>query len=245
MNATQKAGSFQFKQFSIKQDECTMKVGTDGVLLGAWASVDDANHILDIGAGTGVIAIMLGQRTQDSTAKVHAVEIDEKAAAQAKENMQATDWSARMELYQESIQDYSRKSDLKYDLIVSNPPFFSGGTFSHNQDRNDVRHTIKLPHGDLLIAIRRLLSKQGRFCVVLPLIEGLRFQEMAGEYSLYCTKKTKVKSKADKGVERLLLQFEWDDQPEQVDELVIQHEGRNDWTEAYIGLTRDFYLKMP
>ena len=222
-----------------------MKVGTDGVLLGAWASVDGASHILDIGAGTGVIAIMLGQRTQTTSAQVHAVEIDTKAAEQAKDNMQAATWADRLVLFQESIQDFARRSEIKYDLIVSNPPFFSGGTFSHNQDRNDVRHTIKLPHGDLLIAIRRLLAKNGRFCVVLPLIEGLRFQEMAGEYSLFCTKKTKVKSKADKGVERLLLQFEWAEQAEQVDELIIQHEGRNDWTAEYIKLTRDFYLKMP
>ena len=122
MEAIKKAGKFQFKQFSIAQDQCTMQVGTDGVLLGAWADVQNAERILDIGAGTGVIAIMLGQRTEK--ALVHAVEIDAKAAEQAALNCENAPWSDRLQIFQSSIQDFSKQSQETYDLIVSNPPFF-------------------------------------------------------------------------------------------------------------------------
>lgn len=244
MKVKKKSAPFQFKQFEIHQDQCTMKVGTDGVLLGAWADVGNCQHVLDIGTGTGVVAIMLGQRTKDQKTTVDAIEIDASAAKQAIANGAATSWSDRLNIFQGAIQEYARQTAQRYDLIVSNPPFFSGGTFSDNQDRNDVRHTIKLPHGDLLIAVRNLLKESGKFCVVLPLIEGLRFQELAAPYHLYCTKVTKVKSKEDKPVERLLLQFERNALPRQTDELIIQKETRNDWTEAYIELTKAFYLKM-
>lgn len=232
---------FQFKKFSVAQDKCSMKVGTDGVLLGAWANVSEAKRVLDVGTGTGVIAIMLAQRNEAAT--VHAVEIDEVACVQAKENMEASPFSNRLTAFDTSIQDYSFKQE-KYDLIVSNPPFFSGGTLSQSSDRDAVRHTVKLPHGALLLAVQRLLSDGGKFSVILPFIEGLRFEEMAATYNLYCTRKTEVKSKEDKPVERLLLEFEKEKKEQTTDELVIQKEERNDWTDAYIALTGEFYLKM-
>jgi len=130
---------FQFKQFAIAQNDCAMKVGTDGVLLGAWCDVSAATKALDIGTGSGVIAVMLGQRCE---AEIHAVEIEEAAFLQAQSNFEATDWSNRLTAKKAAIQDYAKLSRDEYDLIVSNPPFFSGGTFSHNQDRNNVRHKV-------------------------------------------------------------------------------------------------------
>jgi tRNA1Val (adenine37-N6)-methyltransferase len=235
--------AFRFKKFSIEQDQCAMKVGTDGVLLGAWCNVADTKKVLDIGTGSGVIAIMIGQRSEEAI--VHGVEIDEAAFLQAEYNMAQADWADRLKAIKAAIQDYAKLSREAYDLIVSNPPFFSGGTFSHNQDRNNVRHTIKLPHGDLLIAARKLLTKNGRFCVILPLIEGLRFQEIAKKYALYCTKITEVRSRPDSSVERLLMQFEKTavDQPIK-DELVIYQQKGREYTSDYIDLTKDFYLKM-
>jgi tRNA1Val (adenine37-N6)-methyltransferase len=233
---------FQFKQFVIHQDRCTMKVGTDGVLLGAWADVTGVRKVLDIGAGTGVIAVMLGQRTE--SAEVHAVEIDKDSFCQARENMAAAPWGERLRVLHVSIQEYMRGAEDRYDLIVSNPPFFSGGTFSNNQDRNSVRHTVKLPHGDLLTAVRTLLEEKGRFCVILPFLEGLRFEELARTYKLYCTRKMEVKPKEEKPTERLLLQFERQEKEQLRETLVIQKEERNDWTEEYMALTGDFYLKM-
>ncbi len=236
------AKPFYFKQFTVQQDRCAMKIGTDGVLLGAWAEVSGAQQVLDIGAGSGVIALMLAQRTE--TAQIHAVEVDAEAYGQACENVEATPWADRVHVFHAPIQDFTQTSGDQYDLIVSNPPFFSGGTFSASQDRNSVRHTIKLPHGDLLQAVRKLLSAAGSFCVVLPLIEGLRFAELAQDYHLFCTKMTEVRPKTDKPVERLLMQFQANPRPLLKDSLVVQHEERNDWTEEYIKLTGEFYLKM-
>lgn len=233
---------FHFKQFTIHQDRCMMKVGTDGVLLGAWADLTDTQLALDIGTGSGIIAIMMAQRSADL--EVHAVEVDAEACTQAIENMQNTPWANRLRAFQTTIQEYAEVCEHKYDLIVSNPPFFSGGVFSHNQDKNSVRHTLKMPHGDLLGAARSLLKPDGRFCVILPLIEGLRFCEMAQHYHLVCTRQTEVRPKADKPIERLLLQFEREAKPMLSDSIVIQKGENNDWTEGYIALMKAFYLKM-
>ncbi|MCI5080573.1 MAG: methyltransferase [Saprospiraceae bacterium] len=241
MNNTE-AKPFKFKQFEINQDKCTMKIGTDGVLLGAWVNVTGAKKILDVGTGSGVIGIMLGQRNTD--AMIHGVEIDGDSYEQTKENMGACPWADRLEAFNMPIQDFAKVSREKYDLIVSNPPFFSGGTFSTNENRSMVRHTVKLPHGDLLAAVRSLLSEEGRFAVILPLIEGLRFQEISESYHLYCQRITEVQPKADKPVERLLMEFGREQQEVVKDKLVIQHDGRNEWTDSYIELTKDFYLKM-
>ncbi|MCB0375502.1 MAG: methyltransferase [Sinomicrobium sp.] len=219
-----------------------MKVGTDGVLLGAWVGVEGSKTILDVGSGSGVIAIMLAQRTKK--AQVHAVEIDGESCGQARENMERSPWADRLEVFHNSIQDFSAVSDRKYDLIVSNPPFFTGGNLSYNQDRNSVRHTIKMSHHDLLASVQKLLSIDGRFCVILPYIEGLRFCELATTYQLYNSRITEVQPKVDKPVERLLLQFEKTKKSTQIDQLVIQHEKRNDWTADYKALTKAFYLKI-
>jgi len=233
---------FQFKQFNVYQDQCPMKVGTDGVLLGAWANIEASQSALDIGTGTGVIAIMLAQRA--SNIQVKGIEIDECSSEQAKSNMQASPFADRLQIINQSIQDFAKGSNEQFDLIVSNPPFFTGGTFSDNQDRNSVRHTIKLPTGDLLRCARQLLTNNGRFCVVLPYLEGLRFRDLASSYHLFCTRMTEVRSLSHKPVERLLLQFEKQEKPMQSDDLIIQNKGRNNWTSAYIDLTKAFYLKM-
>jgi len=242
MPSSVKTEPFRFKQFSIEQDRCPMKINTDGVLLGAWADVSDCRTALDIGTGTGVIAIMLAQRSE--ALRIHAVEIDADACEQARRNMAACPWAERLEAFHASIQQYSRQTEQRYDLIVSNPPFFTGGTFSSNENRTMVRHTVKLPHGDLLAAVRTLLQPSGRFCVVLPYLEGLRFRELASSYHLYCTRLMEVRPKADKPVSRLLLQFERHPRPLQSEELVIQGEGPSQWTEAYVALTGAFYLYL-
>ncbi len=238
----EKAKPFQFKQFNIHQDRCAMKVGTDGVLLGAWADVRSARSILDIGTGSGLIAIMLAQRAPD--AHIQAVEVDKEAYEQACGNMAQAPWADRLEAFHMSIQHFAKAAPQRYELIVSNPPFFTGGTFSNHQDRNSVRHTIKLPHGDLLSAVRNLLAPGGRFCLILPYIEGLRFQEMARHYHLYCTRLMEVKPKKEKAVERLLMQFELEQKELEKESLVIQKEGQNEWTEEYVRLAGAFYLYM-
>ena len=235
---------FTFKEFKIHQDRCAMKVGTDGVLLGAWANITSAQTILDIGTGTGVIAVMLAQRSRNREGiKIHAVEIDEAAAEQARDNFKEAPFSERLAVFPLSIQDFARKSTTKYDLIVSNPPFFTGGTLNSNGDKTNVRHTVKLPHSDLLNATRNLLTKTGRFCVILPLLEGLRFIEIATTYGLHNTQRMDVRFKKEKPIERLLLAFEQQYSPLQYEELILQHStmGDRDFTEGYRELTKDFY----
>lgn len=219
-----------------------MKIGTDGILLGAWADVSGAGTILDIGTGTGVIAIILAQRAEQAI--IHGVEIEPDACEQANENMQRSPWAIRLTAFPSPIQDFVHSSKTKYDLIVSNPPFFSGGTFSSSQDKTSVRHTIKLPHGDLLTGARNLLKKDGKFCAILPHLEGLRFKEMAGNYNLFCSRMMEVRSKPGKPIERLLLQFERDIKPLVKEELTIQHESHNNWTQEFLALTSDLYASL-
>jgi len=235
--------TFRFKQFEIQQDQCPMKVGTDGVLLGAWAGVDGVKTALDIGTGTGLIAIMLAQRAPE--AAVHGVDIDETSCRQAAANMEAAPWSKNLKVFNQAVQEFAEQHPQSYDLIVSNPPFFTGGTFSHYQDRHSVRHTTKLPHSDLLRAVRDLLKANGRFALVLPYIEGLRFQELAEGYNFYCNRLTEVLPKPGRPIERLLMEFSQKQLEREVDTLTIAQAGKKQvWTEQYVALTGDFYLKM-
>lgn len=241
---TKKTNPFRFKQFTVIQDKSSMKVGTDGILLGAWADVDAAESILDIGAGSGLIALMLAQR--NTSANVLAVEINEAAFEEARDNAKNSLWSERIEIQHTSIQDYSREVNDKFDVIVSNPPFFSGGTFSDSQERTNVRHTVKLPHGELLMSVRRLLKSEGKFSLILPYLEGLRFCEIAETYNLHCTRKQEVLPKEGRPVERLLMEFRKvrPDQCTVEPQLIVQKGEVNEWTDDFIALTKDFYLKM-
>jgi tRNA1Val (adenine37-N6)-methyltransferase len=198
---------FRFKQFIILQDRTSMKIGTDGTLLGAWAPVENATQALDIGTGTGIIALMMAQRNPDLN--IDAVEIDADAADQAIGNVLTSPFSDQIEVYESSIQEFMSQAGYadSYDLIVSNPPFFTGGTLSESQSRAAVRHTVKLPHHDLLQAVRQLLTLDGLFCCVLPHLEGLRFIELANRAGLYVQKQMLVHSYKDKPVERMLLCF--------------------------------------
>ena len=218
-----------------------MPVNTDGVLLGAWVDVSDTKRALDIGTGTGVIALMLAQRIPE--AQIDAVEIDSDAAEQARANMAACNFSERLRCHTESIQDFSRFAEHEYDLIVSNPPFFTGGTLSENQNRTEVRHTVKLPHGDLIQAVRRLLAPTGRLAVILPHIEGLRFIEMATTYGLHLRRQTNLHTRANKPIERILVELSKENGEAVVDELVLYTDG-NDRTKtaAYEALVGAFYL---
>jgi tRNA1Val (adenine37-N6)-methyltransferase len=187
---------FRFKQFSIAQDKVTMKVGTDGVLLGGWCHVDGVQHTLDIGSGTGVIGLMVAQRSLG--VHVVCIDVDQSAYEQCAQNISDSVWSDRMQSLHLSAQEYKKEESKKFDLIVSNPPFFTGGTLSETGDRNDVRHTTKLSHSDLLQAVDGLMTDQGRFELILPQIEGLRFIELAENYHMYASQITEVRTRANR-----------------------------------------------
>jgi tRNA1Val (adenine37-N6)-methyltransferase len=235
---------FKFKQFEIHQGRCAMKVNTDAILLGAWSNVSDKSMALDIGTGTGIIAIMIAQRNEKLI--THGIEIDELTFIQASENMTNCPFASRLQCIHDSIQNYARVSELKYDLIVSNPPFFTGGTFSHNENKASVRHTIKLSHIDLLLSVKLLITINGHFDLVLPYIEGLRFVEMALKYDFGLVHITEVKSGKEKNTERLLIRLGHKfNGTAQTSEIMIYNSPKaNDYSKEMVALTRDFYLFM-
>lgn len=237
---------FRFKQFVIAQDQCAMKVGTDGILLAAWARVGEVRHILDIGTGTGLIALMLAQRQTE--AQVIGIEIDQAAAEQARDNIAASPFADRVEIIQGSIQDYTQTAVGTFDLIVSNPPFFTGGVISEQEGRASVRHTVKLSHQDLLRSVQRLLAPAGSFCLVLPWLEGLRFMELAKSYQLYTWQKIKVSPSPEKSPNRLLLSLRKTPPSGDIPEdgaLSIYARGGADSprSAAYQELTADFFIR--
>lgn len=234
---------FHFKQFNIYDDQCAMKVGTDGVLLGAWADFSNAKTILDIGTGTGLIAIMMAQRTS-SRAIIDAVEIDDNAVSQAKENIAQSPWSNSIKLFHAAIQDFKPIPLKTYDLIISNPPFFLSGSKSDQASRNKARHTELLTHTDLLLAVERLLSDNGDFSLILPKNEGYQFINEARNYGLCAKQIVEVKPKLDKPVERLLIELSHGNSKTSKSTLIIQYEKRNHFTPEYIALTKQFYTIM-
>ena len=219
-----------------------MKVNTDGILLGAWSETLGKSTALDIGTGTGIIAIMLAQKNKNI--KVTGIDIDKHSLQQAGLNMDNSPYKDRLVAVHSSVQDFLKDRDQRFELIVSNPPFFTGGTFSSNENKANVRHTFKLPHSDLLRAVQRLLDPLGHFDLILPYLEGLRFIELADQYKLYVNKITEVKSRPDRPIERLLIRLsDYKNDDIIKDQLIIyKGQGPNNYTLDFSTLTRDFYL---
>ncbi|MCP4438535.1 MAG: methyltransferase [Aureispira sp.] len=239
-------GIFRFKQFSIQQDQSAMKVGMDGVLLGAWANAKTATSILDIGTGTALLALMLAQR--NINAYIHAVEIDDLAYEEACINVAQSPWANRVTIAHKPIQDYALDAQ-QYSLIVSNPPFFGrNSTLAEGKQRQTARSTNTLTHTKLLaIAQKLLIPGQGVFCLILPIVEGEKVLEEAPKYNLYLHKLTKVIPREGKEANRLLIEFRNTKTAEPiVNELVCRNPGNtyHDYTQEYIELCKAFYLKM-
>lgn len=234
---------FEFKHFSIRQKDNAIKVGSDGILLGAWADCSNASNILDIGTGTGVIAIIAAHK--NSNAKIDAVEIDELCCMEAKHNVSQCPSCDRINVIKKSIQDYASEASTTYDHILCNPPFFSGGTLNDNDidNKETIGQTTKLGHGDLLIAVTKLLKQGGEFSVILPFMEGLRFAELAARNRLNLFKRVNVKTKEMSPVERILLSFRYAQSVDEVDEstLIIQND-KGEYSGDYTALTQDFIL---
>lgn len=233
---------FRFKEFCIEQDQCAMKVGTDGVLLGAWASLNHhPNSILDIGAGTGLIALQLAQRS--SAELIDAVEIDAKAHQQAVENFENSSWSDRLFCYHASLIEFSQEIEEQYDLIVSNPPFFSNAFKSHDDQRNTARLTAALSFEQLLDSVVKLLSKTGRFSVIIPFEVEQQFIRLASARKLEVYRILHVKGTPSSTIKRSLIEFSTEQVKAEIKELIIET-SRHQYTKAYTELVKDFYIKM-
>jgi tRNA1Val (adenine37-N6)-methyltransferase len=229
---------FRFKRFTVRHDSSTMKVGTDAVLLGAWTEVKPAQRILEIGTGSGVIALMLAQRSDDSI-KIDAIEMHADSVTQAKENIQRSPWPEKINVHCTRLQFWQPQQ--KYDLIVSNPPYFSNSLLPSEAIRGNARHSISLPPSELITFSKSLLNADGRIALVLPFKEGLEIIDEAKRHQLHLTKKVAVFSRHGKPQERWLLEFSKREYPTSVSNLILLTEG-NHRSEDYTQLTSDFYL---
>ncbi len=234
--------TFDFKKFSIKQDKCAMKVGTDAVLLGAWIIPNGSKNILDIGTGTGVISLMLAQK---SSANILAVEIDKQSTEQAKLNVSQSNYFSQIQIENVSIQDLAKKSEKKFDLIVTNPPYFIDSYKSIESNRTIARHSDSLPFEELIDSVIKLLDVKGKFCLILPKNEAGIFRKMAEIKGLYLSKLLRIRTKPDKESEkRHLMQFEFKETEFSESTLVLEENESRNYTQAYKEFTKDYYLNF-
>ncbi|WP_040976707.1 tRNA1(Val) (adenine(37)-N6)-methyltransferase [Necropsobacter massiliensis] len=235
---TAKNHGFTFKQFHINHDRCAMKVGTDGVLLGAWADVSDAKTLLDLGTGTGLIALMLAQRTA-AHCRISAVEIDDAAFLQAKENVRHSPWADRISIYHQDIADFAAKCGEKFDIITANPPYFQPGSDCRSGQRSRARYMLDQCHADWLNLAAACLNDNGRIHFILPFEAGETLQKQT---ALFCLHRCEVVTKTGKMPQRLLLTFAKQPQPTVHERLTIYDENHH-YQPEFIRLIQDFYLK--
>jgi tRNA1Val (adenine37-N6)-methyltransferase len=234
-------GSFAFKQFTIKQDKCAMKVGTDAVLLGAWIIPNGSKKILDIGTGTGIIALMLAQK---SPASILAIDIDKDSTEQAQLNVAQSNFR-NIVVENISFQALAQITNEKFNLIVTNPPYFIDSLKSNDGNRTIARHADLLPFEDLLSGVKKLLDEKGKFCLILPKKEAELFREMAKQKGLYLSKLLRIRTRSDKDSEkRHIMQFEFKETEFSESTLVIESDRNMKYSDEYRELTKDYYLNF-
>ena len=236
------SSAFKFKQFTIQQDRCAMKIGTDGVLLGAWVSLENKpQRILDIGAGTGIIALQLAQRCEAEI--IDAVEINPDAFEQCVENFENSPWEDRLFCYYVSIQEFAKESNKKQDLIITNPPFYSENSKTKNEARDTARFTNALSFKKLIEVVSNLLSEEGVFALILPKKEEEKFIALALEFGLFPKRICSVQGTVTSEIKRSLLEFSFERIEPRIEHLTIEI-SRYNYNNSYISLVTDFYLKL-
>ena len=229
---------FRFKQFSLRQDYAAMRITTDGVLLGAWASCEGARTILDIGAGTGLIALMLAQRCP---AGITALEPDESSCKDLRYNVAHAPWAERIIVCCMSLQEFTEQTGEtdRFDMIVSNPPYFSDDKLPEHPGDRTSRHALTLTHGELIRLGASLLSQEGRFSMILPARYEAKIIALASQHRLFCNRLLRVRPRAEKPVNRVLLEFGREKSPLQTDHLTIHH--GDGYTGEFTDLTKAYY----
>jgi tRNA1Val (adenine37-N6)-methyltransferase len=229
---------FQFKEFSVQQEKCSMKVGTDGVLLGAWVDLENCKHALDIGTGSGLIALMIAQRNM--TLDAIAIDIDKKSFEQATENFKATNWSERLRAVNASLQNFI--SPIKFDLIVSNPPFFNKSLKSETEQKNLARHVDTLSFNKIANFAKDNLSQGGKLAVIYPAEEENKCNNVANKFNFFISRVCYVKPLPNKIPKRVLLEYTFENKPPIITELIIELGQRHEYSNEYKELTKEFYL---
>jgi len=227
---------FRFRQFEVFHDQCAMKVGTDAVLLGAWANVSGANAILDIGTGSGVVALMTAQRNQK--ALIDAVEIDEKSWLQCEENFKNSPWPERLTAFHSDIKNFQTK--IKYNVVISNPPFFSDSLLSGDEVKDKARHSVSLTLKELAEVSAALLNENGRMCFILPADQETEIKNLAAVYGFYAERICSLRYNPDKPVKRVLIEFVRD-AGKAVEQILCIRNSKNEFTAEFAALTENFY----
>lgn len=232
--------AFAFKKFTVRQDRSAHKVGTDAVILGSWAYTDDAHTILDIGTGTGIIALMMAQK---SNAVIDAVDIEESSYGEAKENFTRSPWSERLHAFHASFQNFAAASHKKYDLVITNPPYFVDSYKAPDEERNNARHNDVLPFTDLIDGVKKILSLQGYFYIILPTKEALDFTLLATKNGLFLNRLLKVKTKSTSDTDkRRVMLFTFNNSGYKEETISIEHDDHHEYTAEYKAMTKQFYL---
>ncbi|MCF6183536.1 MAG: methyltransferase [Bacteroidales bacterium] len=232
---------FQFKQFKINQDKTAMKVGVDGVLLGAVSHFGQAKTVLDIGAGTGLLSFMSAQKTN---AEIIALEIEKDAFNQCVGNVKLNKKQDRIRVLNISFQEFYQTTQQKFDFIICNPPFFENSEKSKNESKNVARHSDSLPKEDLVQGISKLLNFGGTFSVILPFEFEKSFEKLCSDYGLFCNRKLIVFPKSDKLPNRIIFEFSQEKYAVKTGKIVIRENDTNQYTKEYKKLTKDFYLHL-
>lgn len=244
MSRSSKASTFfQFKQFTVHQEHCAMKVGTDGVLLGAWTKVKSGERILDIGTGTGLVSLMLAQK--DASTSIVAIDIDESATQQAISNVAQSPFMSQIKVNHISLEQLH--FNQSFDLIVSNPPYFNNSLHSPDQARTLARHTQSLTLQSLFESVAKLLVDGGRFCMIYPVADEANVEMVSSQHGLVVSQKLFVCPTPTSGVKRIIWEFiktyNESDNLVALSTLVIEEE-RHQYTPAFKALVKDYYLNM-
>jgi tRNA1Val (adenine37-N6)-methyltransferase len=231
---------FNFKQFTIDQDKSAFKVSTDGVLLGACADITGAGKILDVGTGTGLIALMLAQRCE---AQITAIEPDRDSFEQACSNVRKSKWHNRIKVVNSTLQNFD-PGGATFDLIITNPPWFTDSLRNPDPGKAAARHNITLDNAELLKGVIRFLADTGRFQVIMPYVEGNILIAEAVKYGLYCISILKIKPLPASEIRRMILTFSKHRLRPAERFLTIEHGKNHEFTGEYMNLTKEFYLKF-
>jgi tRNA1Val (adenine37-N6)-methyltransferase len=232
---------FHFKQFSLSDDRTAMKVGTDAVLLGSWVAINQVNSILDVGTGSGILALMMAQRF---LTWIDAVEIDAATAEEASQNFALSPWTDLLHIHAAPFQDFATHENLSYDLIISNPPFFTNALKPPEQERCKARHDDLLPVDELLYGVNQLLSDSGKLAIIIPFESGNTWTKKASIFGLVPTRRATVIPRQGKPSSRLMLEFQRFPGSLIQDETILIRNLDGSYSDQYKKLTSDFYLGL-
>ncbi len=232
---------FRLRQFTIIQERSAMKVGTDSILLGAWAEPGTAKNILDIGSGTGILSLMMAQRTN---AQITGIEIERKACEEAQYNISQSKWASQVSVINQPFQEFVSKCSQVFDFIITNPPFFKNALPASTKQRAKARYQASLPFDDIARRSKKLMSPHGKLALILPVAEGEQFIELALKQGLHLIRLTKVKPNPIKPPHRYLMEFSITKYPLKETQLTIEYKDHHKYTSEFKELTKGFYLNF-